>query len=335
MRKSISEYCAAIGSDPLFVQGAGGNISWKDADTLWIKASGTWLSDAVKKDIFVPVILSHLQQAICADDFTTSPKLHQESSLRPSIETMLHALMPHRVVLHLHAVDILAHLVRREFNCHFALMVNSKIRWAKISYYKPGAELARAVHQTLSSSPDVCVVFLQNHGVVIGGSDVADVDAILKTLLEKLRTPPLYIAPAPIPDFDIIIREKYFYSPVQDAHVHQLAMDASLFERLTPDWALYPDHVVFLGAKAYIYDSIDCLMQILGRCDDLPEFVFVKGTGVFAQPGFSISKQQQLRCYFDVLVRQEEGIQLDSLKHKQIAELLNWDAEKYRIQSNL
>jgi len=55
LRSSVIEYCAAIGADPLLVQGAGGNVSWKESDTLWVKASGTWLKEAVQKDIFVPV----------------------------------------------------------------------------------------------------------------------------------------------------------------------------------------------------------------------------------------------------------------------------------------
>jgi rhamnose utilization protein RhaD (predicted bifunctional aldolase and dehydrogenase) len=36
----VKTYCSQIGADPLLVQGAGGNASWKEGDTLWIKASG-------------------------------------------------------------------------------------------------------------------------------------------------------------------------------------------------------------------------------------------------------------------------------------------------------
>ena len=59
---SISEYCERIGSNPLLVQGAGGNISWKEGDVLWIKASGMWLIDAIKENIFVSVSLKNIQQ---------------------------------------------------------------------------------------------------------------------------------------------------------------------------------------------------------------------------------------------------------------------------------
>ena len=48
--KDVREYCARIGANPLLVQGAGGNISWKEDHTLWIKASGTRLSNAKKEE---------------------------------------------------------------------------------------------------------------------------------------------------------------------------------------------------------------------------------------------------------------------------------------------
>ena len=59
--------CTMFGANPLLVQGAGGNVSWKEEDTLWVKASGTWLSDASAEDIFLPR-LSYLRTAISEVD---------------------------------------------------------------------------------------------------------------------------------------------------------------------------------------------------------------------------------------------------------------------------
>ena len=44
-----------LGSDPLLVQGPGGNTSVKIDGTMWIKASGTELADALTGNIFVAV----------------------------------------------------------------------------------------------------------------------------------------------------------------------------------------------------------------------------------------------------------------------------------------
>ena len=44
-----------IGKNFIFTQGAGGNTSYKDGDSLFIKGSGLKLKDSIKEDIFVEV----------------------------------------------------------------------------------------------------------------------------------------------------------------------------------------------------------------------------------------------------------------------------------------
>ena len=73
VEKHVKAFCTLIGTDSLLVQGAGGNVSWKDDGILWIKASGTWLAEAESKDIFVPVNLIHLQSALSKQDFYVKP----------------------------------------------------------------------------------------------------------------------------------------------------------------------------------------------------------------------------------------------------------------------
>ena len=182
LKASVIEYCSAIGSDPLLVQGAGGNASWKESGTLWVKASGTWLAEAAEKNIFVPVDLAHLRTAIQNCDFSVTPRLLGESVLRPSIETLMHALMPHRVVVHLHAIEILAHLVRENCQAEFLSLLPPSIHWAMVDYHKPGAALAAGVYDALTQNPDANVIFLKNHGVVIGGADISEINANLSAL---------------------------------------------------------------------------------------------------------------------------------------------------------
>jgi rhamnose utilization protein RhaD (predicted bifunctional aldolase and dehydrogenase) len=331
IKESVVNYCAAIGVDPLLVQGAGGNVSWKDGETLWIKASGAWLSDAAKNDIFVPVDLAHLQQSVLSGNFNVLPKLRVESNLRPSIETLLHALMPHPVVIHLHAIEILAHLVRYGVELTLSSVLGTKVRWVNVGYLKPGAELASAVWTALSSTPDADVVVLQSHGIVIGGADIEAVNGILKTLIDAFETDRRPILSFPQPTSNINLDDGKSYVPIRDLSVHQLAIDMVLFNRLASDWALYPDHVVFLGAKARMFECIGDLKKTCQKAINYPELAFVRGIGVFVLPEFSIGKYSQLRCYYDVLSRQDEGAMLNSLSEDQIADLLDWDAEKYRM----
>ena len=331
LRDSVVEYCSIIGMDPLLVQGAGGNVSWKDGDTLWVKASGTWLADATEKDIFVPVDLHHLRSAIKNGDFAVTPRLTGESVLKPSIETLLHALMPHRVVVHLHAIEILAHLVRDNCQADFQSLLDASIHWTAVTYKKPGAELAEAVNVAMRTTKNANVVFLQNHGVVIGGTDIAEIDHILKRMTEALCTHPQNYCLSNPPSEPLSIDGRGLYYPVSDQALHQLATDASLFSRLKSDWALYPDHVVFLGALPHAYADLESLLNELHDNQEMPELIFVQNMGVFAKSDFSIAKLVQLRCYYDVLERQHEEPVIKSLTSRQIGELLNWDAEQYRM----
>ena len=334
MRESISAYCAKIGADPLLVQGAGGNISWKEDDTLWIKSSGTWLSEAKDRNIFSSLDLPHLQNSITSGNFSTTPKLKCDTASRVSIETMLHALMPQTVVLHLHAVEPLAHLVQLDFEEKITKLLNNKtICWTTTNYHKPGAALAQAANDALKEKPGAEVIFLKNHGIVIGGANLEIVDDILCQLTALLATPPRSFDTNKLPICSINLANNICYLPIADSAIHQLAIDDYFFNLLPRNWPLYPDHVVFLGSSPACLDSIDEINANYAHShkDNCPELIFVRGTGVFVQSEFSLTKQAQLRCYYDVLSRQVRPELINPLNQEQIAELLNWDAEHYRM----
>lgn len=331
-RSAVEAYCAAIGSDPLLVQGAGGNVSWKDGDRLWVKSSGTWLADAAEKDIFVPVDLPPLREAIAGGNFEVKPRVCGDSPLRPSIETLLHALMPHPVVVHIHAVEVLAHLVRRGFQDSLGEPPNDTLRWVSVGYHKPGAALAMGVAHALASAPGANVIFLENHGVVVGGDSVTEVDATLRLLIAAFQVEPRSPngVPAPVVPFETGPDQTWL--PVEDPMVHQLATDPALFDYVQSAWALYPDHVVFLGPRPCTADDVTQLAANLPAAGPLPDAVFIRDKGVFAGPDFNSGKLAQLRCYYEVLARQAAESPLAALSDEDIGELLNWDAERYRIQ---
>jgi rhamnose utilization protein RhaD (predicted bifunctional aldolase and dehydrogenase) len=111
---------AQLGSDPLLVQAAGGNTSIKVDGIMWIKASGTWLRDAVAKDLFVPLDMVQLKEALHRDDPRCEDCMDfvrvelNPLGLRPSIETSVHGLMSQRVVLHVHCVNTLAWMIQED-----------------------------------------------------------------------------------------------------------------------------------------------------------------------------------------------------------------------------
>jgi rhamnose utilization protein RhaD (predicted bifunctional aldolase and dehydrogenase) len=326
----VRAFCEHIGRDPLLVQGAGGNVSWKNGELLWVKASGTCLANALEKDIFVPIELTHLRRAIEKKDFHTIPKVRGDTKLKPSIETLFHALMPHKVVVHLHAVEILAHLVRTNPVDEFKRLIGNSIKWTYVDYFKPGAELASAIAEKLLNKPKVDVVFLQNHGVVIGGECVSEIENLLQKLLILLHnriTPIMKNLDAINGSFS---HHSQTYIPCTDSDINLLATNEFLSQRLEYEWALYPDHAVFLGGQAAILGNSMTLENIDTLIDNKPAYVFDLGKGVYENKAVTKAQKLQIRCYYEVLIRQPIDEKLVTLSPTSIIELLNWDAEKFR-----
>ena len=97
-RHQVKRLCQKISNDRLIIQGAGGNVSWKAEDRLWIKLSGTWISETQDQDIFGSIKLKKLRSLISQDKFVVDPMLMDQENVRPSIEVMLHAIINKRFV---------------------------------------------------------------------------------------------------------------------------------------------------------------------------------------------------------------------------------------------
>lgn len=325
LRSELSRYCASIGQNRLLVQGAGGNVSWKEDGTLWIKASGTWLAEAMQKDIFLPVDLLALQSAMAAGDFSAKPGALIKTELRPSIETLFHALMPHRIVLHTHAIEPLARLVRKTAREEIEARIGTAYRWVFVDYFKPGADLAAAIYDSMQKVSDVQVIFMRNHGLVVGGKTVDEVSCLMSDIMERLSCEVLYETEprlkvasneAPVPG----------YRPANDIELQTLMSYPALIRRIVYDWSLYPDHIVFLGASP-IWNTPGSGAEIAAQ---KPPYVFSKKHGALEAEDIGPGAQAQMLCYLDVILRQPENANLTQLTVPQINELLDWDAEKFR-----
>ncbi len=321
MHKEISIFCSDIGRNNLLVQGAGGNVSWKNKDILNVKASGTWLSDAFDQDIFVSLDLKKIKQALLEGHFNFQLEALNQDLKKPSIETILHVLMPHTVVVHLHMVEVLVHTLKKNFN-FYEFLHDFTFSYKVINYIQPGPSLAKAIFLSLQEQQYPDILFLKNHGVVIGGSDINDIKNKITALENQFKTT-INDINNKLPNHS----EASEYNLIDDIEAQQIVFNEHLFSRLKSSWALYPDHIVFLGSKPYIYDS----WNLFNETSDNPELIFIKNCGIYAKKDFNKTKAIQLRCYFDIIIRINEADLLDTLDHVEISNLLNWDSEKYRI----
>jgi rhamnose utilization protein RhaD (predicted bifunctional aldolase and dehydrogenase) len=150
----LRQLTARIGADPLLTQASTGNSSTKLDGVLWIKASGKWMVDAMDEDILIPldldeVIRECLQQGV--DPAGRYPGA--------SIETAMHAVLPQRVVLHVHSVNTIAWAVRNDAAVQLQHQLDG-LRWKWVSYVASGLPLSQAIEHSLFAYPDTDVFVL-------------------------------------------------------------------------------------------------------------------------------------------------------------------------------
>tara|TARA_B100000497_G_scaffold127937_1_gene171872 strand:- start:117 stop:1091 length:975 start_codon:yes stop_codon:yes gene_type:complete len=301
---------ALLGRDPLQVQGPGGNTSIKEGSVMYIKASGTELADAETTDIFVAVdrdaaVLE--AKEIVGDGSCKDTVLDKSHGLRPSIETTFHAAFEHRVVAHTHSVAAITHAISPEGR-KVAQEKLTGLPFAMVPYAKPGLPLTREILARISS--ETRVVVLQNHGLICAGDTVEEVKALIADVETRLSLDPCATTAQPTNE------------PAPDGFIWSdhcwLAQNPLAFER-AKNGTYYPDHVVFLGPCLPIQNH-----------DANPPAILQEGQGVLIRTDATSSQKAMLQCIEDVLSRMQDGWSIDPIGADAEAELLNWDAEKYR-----
>src|SRR5712692_5957891 len=100
---------AKLGQNLDLVQAGGGNTSLKDNGTLWVKASGKWLVNAMEEEMFLPVRHTDILRSMDEGrEYTEEYTTKSGATLRPSVETSMHVVLPHPVVVHVHSVRAIA-----------------------------------------------------------------------------------------------------------------------------------------------------------------------------------------------------------------------------------
>ena len=323
---------ARIGGDTSLVQGGGGNTSFKRHDDFWVKASGTWLAEAHARDIFVRLPLGQVRALMDKPDAENAlAALAPAGALRPSIETSLHALLPHAAVLHVHSVNTIAWAARIDAE-HALTEVLKGLAWTWVPYRRPGLPLTAAIREALAAAPtppDILV--LGNHGLVVGGADCAAAESLLRAVETRLalpaRTPrrgdPVRLQTANDRD----------WQPADSPLLDAIATDP-VCRAIAGRGALYPDHVVFLGERAICVDPEHPVSHALAEARTagiaLPQYVVMPEVGVLLSPEISAGARAMLGCLAEVGLRIDDIAQLRYLDDDDAAALLGWEAEAYR-----
>lgn len=329
---SLRTWSSKFGSNPLMVQGAGGNTSIKEDGVMWIKASGTQLSEAMDKDIFVAVDLdTMISETQLHPERADEPQLFllQEGGLKPSIETCLHAAFAKRVVMHVHCVNTIALAIRADAVDELSKRL-AAFKWAHVDYAKPGAQLAKLVGKALNDTIEV--IILGNHGLLVAGDTVEEAAALIEKASAALHADAAADMPVNMARLDDVAGG--YYEPADlDDRVHQLAMASARIEQAIGG-TLYPDHVIFCGIGAHATTAGETADAYCARAEQKPHFLIVPDAGVLWRKDITENGRTMTRCLADVMVRVPADAKLNYFTQAQDYELLDWDAETYRQQMN-
>src|ERR1051325_10749577 len=167
-----------LGSDPKLVLHGGGNTSVKtrerdllgeEVDVICIKGSG-WDMGNIEPQGLPAVRLAPLRRLRALDKLSDEDMVNfqrvnllDSAAPNPSVETLLHAFLPHKFINHTHSTAVLA-LTDQPDGEAIAREVFGK-RVAYVPYTIPGFALAKSVAEVFDRNPEVEGAILLKHGI--------------------------------------------------------------------------------------------------------------------------------------------------------------------------
>jgi rhamnose utilization protein RhaD (predicted bifunctional aldolase and dehydrogenase)/NAD(P)-dependent dehydrogenase (short-subunit alcohol dehydrogenase family) len=191
-----------------YVIAGGGNTSFKDNETIWIKASGQSLSGLTEEGLVAldRQMLHSISTGIYSEDPSVREKQVKEDIFRsivckgkdkrPSVDTSLHEVIQYRFVVHLHPTLINGILCSRNAKSLIQKLFGENVLF--VPYTDPGYTLFKKLESDIISyrtkfSHDPQIIFLENHGSIVGADSIEEIKKIYEEIILKIKeqVPPL------------------------------------------------------------------------------------------------------------------------------------------------
>ena len=362
MLEKLIEISHYYGNNPDYVIAGGGNTSFKDQETIWIKASGIPLA-GIGRDGFVS--LSRKGLAVIEEkEFNEDPVLREEEvkeemkkaiispeNLRPSVETSLHNLIDYSYVIHTHPTLVNALMcandVEREVSKRFG------DRAILVEYTDPGYILFKKLQDRITAYRarkriDPQIIFLQNHGVFVGAHTVEEVYKIYREIEERIGSDTdLHLPSVEIKDMESPVSTalaSYFRTrsllcrSIDCELVSHFTADLSNMEKVSrpfsPDIIVYcKSSYLFLWKDTGPEDIPTAVEKFETRYGYYPKVILREGGGLTVVEESELSLQTVQDVYLDLMKISYLSEQFGGphfMSPEQIRFIDNWEVEHYR-----
>lgn len=349
---SLIAHSKRYGSDPSYVLLGGGNTSYKEGNILYVKASGHALG-TIDESGFVKMDLRKLEK-IWEKQYSSDDEEREDEVLRdmmacrlegetarPSVEALLHALLPFPYVIHLHPAMVNGLTCAQEGEKAVARLFPEAL-W--IELVKPGFILAdivrsRMAEQKKETGTVSSLIFLQNHGIFVGGQSLEEIEGLYNSLMGKIssqlvRKPdfsPLEADSSRVESvkkkLGTLTTEPVLFSWNKEfAHYLQ---DEKHFQAVSSSFT--PDHIVYAGFKPLWVgegqDVVSAFKQYEAEHGVSPKIVCVQNLGVFSLG------EKPMPLFVDtvsIAVYTESFGGPRFMDDAMIDFIRNWEVEKYR-----
>ena len=355
------------GSDSRFVIAGGGNTSYKNAEKLWVKASGFSMS-TITEDGFA-VLDRALLNPMGEKVYSTDTALREEQvkndlaaacitkDRRPSVETSLHNCIEAAYVVHTHPT-----LVNGLMCSNNAASLCKELfpEALYIEYTDPGYTLFKKVYDRIqeykkANGAEPSVIFLQNHGVFVGAETPEKIDAIYADLVAKLESKVEALpegeaaicecATEVVPGLRAILsrngRGLKTLKVTNSALISKMVSSEAEFAKISVPFS--PDIIVYCKSE-YIYINAETPEEILKEAEEkieayiakrghTPKVILVKCLGLIAVGDHSKNAQIITDVYTDAMkiafYAQSFGGE-HAMEPAWISFIDNWEVENYR-----
>jgi NAD(P)-dependent dehydrogenase (short-subunit alcohol dehydrogenase family)/rhamnose utilization protein RhaD (predicted bifunctional aldolase and dehydrogenase) len=368
--KDLIEISRFYGANKNFVIAGGGNTSFKDENTIWIKASGYPLAELTEAGL---VALSREKlHEIAAKVYSEDPVEREEQvkndlsgciidpaqKNRPSVETSLHEMIRYKFIVHLHPSLVNGVLCSRNakhfINQHFG----EKVLF--VPYTDPGYTLFKKLEKDISDyrikfQADPKIILLENHGVFAGADTINEIKEIyddIITTIEKHIQPLSSSGELPdnpllrktLPVIRMLLSDK---KPKVIRHRHNTLIanyyiNQQEYHKIS--LPLIPDIIVYCKSRFLyieqsstadkILDSIrGQLPRFLNEYGYLPKVIVIKNLGIFAVDDNCSSAETVLDVFEDNIRICHYALQNGGIKFlspEQVNFIDKWEAESYR-----